>query len=92
MAGYSFVQTANDVMLLEEELTRWQQSGRPAPAMVLKIGTKQAVRHLSELIVQAAGHRPTAVMIARGDLAVEIGYNRMAERTGTYDITSFPSD
>jgi pyruvate kinase len=79
MVGYSFVQTASDVMLLEEELTRWQQPGRPAPAIVLKIETKQAVRNLPELIVQAAGHRPTAVMIARGDLAVEIGYNRMAE-------------
>jgi pyruvate kinase len=79
MVGYSFVQTASDVMLLEEELTRRQQSGRPAPAMVLKIETKQAVRNLPDLIVQAAGHRSTAVMIARGDLAVEIGYNRMAE-------------
>jgi pyruvate kinase len=79
MVGYSFVQTTSDVMLLEEELSRWQQPGRPAPAMVLKIETKQAVRNLPELIVQAAGHRPTAVMIARGDLAVEIGYNRMAE-------------
>src|SRR5262245_51761978 len=79
MVGYSFVQTASDVMLLEEELTRWQQPGRPAPAIVLKIETKQAVRNLPDLIVQAAGHRPTAVMIARGDLAVEIGYNRMAE-------------
>jgi pyruvate kinase len=79
MVGYSFVQTASDVMLLEEELARWQQPGRPAPAMVLKIETKQAVRNLPDLIVQAAGHRPTAVMIARGDLAVEIGYNRLAE-------------
>jgi len=79
MVGYSFVQTASDVMLLEEELTRRQQLGRPTPAMVLKIETKQAVRHLPELIVEAAGHRPTAGMIARGDLAVEIGYNRMAE-------------
>jgi pyruvate kinase len=79
MVGYSFVQTASDVMLLEEELTRWQQPGRPAPAMILKIETKQAVRNLPDLIVEAAGRRPTAVMIARGDLAVEIGYNRMAE-------------
>ena len=79
MVGYSFVQTANDVMLLEEELQRWQVPGRPAPALVLKIETRQAIRNLPDLIVQAAGHRPTAVMIARGDLAVEIGYNRMAE-------------
>ena len=79
MVGYSFVQTVSDVMLLEEELTRWQQPGRPVPVIVLKIETKQAVRNLPDLIVQAAGRRPTAVMIARGDLAIEIGYNHMAE-------------
>ena len=79
MIGYSFVQTASDVMELEDELQRWHQPGRPGPAIVLKIETKQAVRNLPELIIQAAGNRPTAVMIARGDLAVELGYNRMAE-------------
>src|SRR5262252_3134410 len=57
---------------------------RPSPRAtksggIRKIETKQAIRNLPDLIVQAAGNRPTAVMIARGDLAVEIGYNRMAE-------------
>ncbi|MEL6325669.1 MAG: pyruvate kinase, partial [Cyanobacteria bacterium J06626_23] len=32
-----------------------------------------------ELIVNAAGRQPFGVMIARGDLAVEIGYQRLAE-------------
>ena len=31
------------------------------------------------MLVQAAGQQPTAVMIARGDLAVEIGFARLAE-------------
>lgn len=31
------------------------------------------------MLVRAAGHQPTAVMIARGDLAVEIGFARLAE-------------
>ncbi len=47
--------------------------------LVLKIETPEAVRNLPRLIVQAAGTRPTAVMIARGDLAVELGHIRMAE-------------
>ncbi|MDX1995798.1 MAG: pyruvate kinase, partial [bacterium] len=34
---------------------------------------------LPEIIVQAAGKQPFAVMIARGDLAVELGYERLAE-------------
>ena len=36
-------------------------------------------RELDDRVVQAAGLQPTAVMIARGDLAVEIGYRRLAE-------------
>ncbi|MBV8664392.1 MAG: pyruvate kinase, partial [Hyphomicrobiales bacterium] len=39
----------------------------------------EAVRNLPRLIVHAAGSRPTAVMIARGDLAVELGHLRLAE-------------
>ena len=44
-----------------------------------KIETPQAVSNLPELIVQAAGQQPFAVMIARGDLAIAIGYQRLAE-------------
>ena len=38
-----------------------------------------AVRSLPPLIVRAAGRQPLALMIARGDLAVEIGFERLAE-------------
>ena len=76
IVGYSFVQEAADIELLQREL-----SARCAriPAIVAKIETLQAVRHLPELIVQAAGKQPFGIMIARGDLAVEIGYQRLAE-------------
>jgi len=47
--------------------------------LVGKIETPQAVANLPEIIVQAAGHQPFAVMIARGDLAVEMGFERVAE-------------
>ena len=47
--------------------------------LVAKIETPAAVSNLPEIIVQAAGHQPLAVMIARGDLAVEIGFERVAE-------------
>ena len=47
--------------------------------LVLKIETINSVRNLPKLIIQAAGTRPTAVMIARGDLAVELGHWRLAE-------------
>ncbi|MFC3167661.1 pyruvate kinase [Paracoccus fontiphilus] len=76
---FSFVQDAEDVRQLQDALARerpddWQDLG-----LVLKIETGRAVRNLPEMLVQAAGSQPAAVMIARGDLAVEIGFARMAE-------------
>ena len=50
-----------------------------AMSLILKIETAQAVHNLPDLVVQAAGQQPTGIMIARGDLAVEIGFGRMAE-------------
>jgi pyruvate kinase len=79
MIGYSFVQTEADIAALLEEIAERVPSNRKPPALVLKIETKLAVRNLPELIVHAAGKVPTAVMIARGDLAIEIGFQRIAE-------------
>jgi len=79
MIGYSFVQSAADVELLQDDLARPLPADRAVPALVLKIETRRAVRHLPEIIVQAASYLPTAVMIARGDLAVEVGYERLTE-------------
>ena len=79
MVGYSFVQTDADVDALLAELAQRVPSDRKPPALVLKIETKRAVQNLPDLIVRAAGQLPTAVMIARGDLAIELGFERIAE-------------
>lgn len=78
IVGYSFVQTAQDVRGLVDELVA-RCASRRVPALMLKIETPLAVRNLPRLIVQAGGAMPVAVMIARGDLAVELGLNRMSE-------------
>ena len=52
---------------------------REPHGIVLKIETPLAVRNLPRLILQSAAHNPTAVMIARGDLAVELGFARLTE-------------
>jgi pyruvate kinase len=77
--GYSFVQTAQDIELLQQELQRLRGSEANAIALVAKIETQEAIRNLPEMIIQAAGLQPFGVMIARGDLAVEITYQRLAE-------------
>ena len=79
MVGYSFVQSATDIGLLQDELARhrpedWQRIG-----VIAKIETIEGVRNLPEIIIRAAGRQNFGVMIARGDLAVEIGFSRLAE-------------
>jgi pyruvate kinase len=78
LVGHSFVQNADQVAALQRELAArrpdWRRLG-----LVAKIETPAAVSNLPEIIVQAAGQQPLAVMIARGDLAVEIGFERVAE-------------
>jgi pyruvate kinase len=76
--NYSFVQEASDIARLQAELIARVPDIRKI-ALVAKIETQRAIRNLPEMIVQAAGKQPLGVMIARGDLAVEIGYQRLAE-------------
>jgi len=78
LVGYSFVERPEDVVELWQELDR-RRRGRHALPLILKIETAEAVRNLPRLIVAAAGRQPAAVMIARGDLAVEIGLSRLSE-------------
>ncbi|MEJ0020849.1 MAG: pyruvate kinase [Acetobacteraceae bacterium] len=78
MVGFSFVQSADDITRLQQELAKrrpdWQRLG-----IVAKIETEQAVTNLPDIVVRAAGRQPFGVMIARGDLAVAIGFERLAE-------------
>ncbi|ACB50052.1 pyruvate kinase [Crocosphaera subtropica ATCC 51142] len=79
MIGYSFVQKANDIEMLQWELEQRLGTDWRKVAIVAKIETLTAVKNLPELIIHGAGKQPFGVMIARGDLAVEIGYQRLAE-------------
>ncbi|HZZ62790.1 MAG TPA: pyruvate kinase [Roseiarcus sp.] len=78
LVGFSFVQRVDDVELLQDHLVARAPKREPH-AIVLKIETPLAVRNLPRLILQSAAHNPTAVMIARGDLAVELGFARLTE-------------
>jgi pyruvate kinase len=77
IVGYSFVQRPGDIVSLEAELAR--RGASPSMALIAKVETAAAIQNLPELIVQGAGARPLAIMIARGDLMVEVGHRRMAE-------------
>jgi pyruvate kinase len=78
MIGYSFVSRPEDIDLLEAALQRHGANGRTL-GLVAKIERPEAVANLPDLIARALRQRPLAIMIARGDLAAEIGFERLAE-------------
>ncbi|MBL8842805.1 MAG: pyruvate kinase [Planctomycetes bacterium] len=72
----SFVQRPADVQELEERL---RALDRPDLGIVLKIETKRAFEQLPHLLLATMQSPRDGVMIARGDLAVECGFERLAE-------------
>lgn len=76
MVGLSFAQRAEDVEQLHHELER---RGRTDIGIVLKIETAVGFSRLPELLFAGLRRQPLGVMVARGDLAVELGYARLAE-------------
>ena len=76
IVGYSFVQSAADMDRLADEL---EARGAGGLGRIAKIETARAVASLPEIVVHGACRGPFGLMIARGDLAVEIGWGRLAE-------------
>jgi hypothetical protein len=76
LVGLSFCQSAQDVQALQAHLGQLQAQHL---GIVLKIETQRAFEHLPEMLLAAMSGPVAGVMIARGDLAVECGYERMAE-------------
>lgn len=76
IVGYSFVRTPEDVEQLQMELAKL---GRTDIGIILKIETKEAFDNLPTMLLTAMRSPKTGVMIARGDLAVEMGFERIAE-------------
>jgi len=72
----SFVRRPSDVIALQEELDKL---GAPDIGFIIKIETKKGFKNLPKLLLTAMRRYPVAVMIARGDLAVECGWERLAE-------------
>lgn len=76
MVGLSFVQHPQDVDLLRSQL---QTLGVGELGLVLKIETRRAFENLQNLLLSAMQSPACGIMIARGDLAVECGFERLAE-------------
>ena len=76
MVGLSFVRRVSDIQTLQKHLTRLDAGDL---GIVLKIENRAAFERLPDLLVAGMRSPLLGVMIARGDLAVEMGWERLAE-------------
>jgi pyruvate kinase len=76
LVALSFVTSAADVERLRQEISHLTDRELP---IILKIETRRGFEQLPALLLSAMQAKSCAVMIARGDLAVECGFERLAE-------------
>ena len=76
MVAMSFVQRVEDVEELIAALDRLEAAHL---GIILKIETHEAFKRLPNLLLSAMQNYPVAAMVARGDLGVEVGFERLSE-------------
>jgi pyruvate kinase len=76
LVGLSFCNRPEDVESLQRAI---QARTSRKLGIVLKIETRRAFESLPRILLTALREEPLGIMIARGDLAVECGYERLAE-------------
>ena len=76
LIALSFVRTPQDVLQLEERLAELDAGHL---SIVLKIENAAAFRNLPRILLASLRSPPVGVMVARGDLAVEVGFERLLE-------------
>jgi pyruvate kinase len=76
LVAVSFVRSAADI---DQVIKTVHDAGADHLGLVLKIETAQGFRELPSILLAAMRHARLGVMIARGDLAVEVGFERMSE-------------
>lgn len=76
IVGLSFVRTQQDLLDLHAALDELDAGHL---GTVLKIETRQGFEQLPMIMLTAMRLPPVGIMVARGDLAVEVGFERLAE-------------
>jgi pyruvate kinase len=76
IVGLSFVKRIEDVLRVQQHLADLHADHL---GLILKIETRSGFEQLPNLLLSAMRRERIGVMIARGDLAVECGYERLAE-------------
>jgi pyruvate kinase len=76
LVALSFLRGPDDVSELQARLAKLRAKNL---GIILKIETRKALENLPAILLTAMRSHPVGVMIARGDLAVEVGFERLAE-------------
>ena len=76
IVAVSFVRSVADI---DHILTTLTTVGADQLGLILKIETIQGFQELPSILLAAMRHPRLGVMVARGDLAVEIGFERLSE-------------
>jgi len=74
LIGISFAQSKADIKKLQDML---KSKNKKDVAIVPKIETKLALKNLPEILEQLLESKKYALMIARGDLAIEVGFDNL---------------
>jgi pyruvate kinase len=76
IVGYSFVRKPEDVVKLYDQLAKIKDHNI---GVIFKIENQEAFENLPLILFEAMKRSKIGIMIARGDLAVEIGFERISE-------------
>jgi pyruvate kinase len=72
----SFIREPRDIIALQIELKKYAPRNL---GIIIKVETVKGFNNLPKLLLATMRHHPAGIMIARGDLAVECGWERLAE-------------
>lgn len=75
--GFSFVHNLDDVRHINQTMADKVTDDQDKLATI-KLETISGFENLINIIIESNRYRPTGIMIARGDLAVEVGYLRLS--------------
>ena len=75
----SFVRTVQDVQDALAMVCRVEEHSGRALGIVLKLETLEAMQNLPEILLELMKHERVGVMVARGDMAAELGIMQMVE-------------
>ncbi|MGD1837027.1 MAG: pyruvate kinase [Nitrososphaeraceae archaeon] len=75
LVGLSFVHSSEDIRSLDLELNKLGYHDFP---IIAKLETKESINNLARILITGLDLPKFGILIARGDLAVEVGFEKLA--------------